>query len=80
VYRRAAFIADTLQPHTIAFFGTSQLVCVAPFVLLGVLRFLALSLWRESEASPTDAMLSNPWFLLDLAAATAMTIYIIYLR
>jgi 4-hydroxybenzoate polyprenyltransferase len=76
----AAFVAYTLHPHTIAFFGTSQLVYVAPFVLLGVVRFLILSLWRESDESPTDAMLRDRWFLLDLAAATATTLSVIYLR
>jgi 4-hydroxybenzoate polyprenyltransferase len=75
-----AFVAYTLQAHTIAFFGTSQLVYVSPFVALGMVRFLVLSLWRDSEASPTDAMLSDPWFLADLAAATATTLYVIYLR
>jgi 4-hydroxybenzoate polyprenyltransferase len=76
----AAFVAYTLQPHTIEFFGTSELVYVAPFVLLGVIRFLTLSLWRESDESPTDAMLSDRWFLVDLVAATATTLYVIYLR
>jgi len=76
----AAFVAYTLQPHTIEFFGTGELVWVSPFVLLGVVRFLILSLWRESDESPTDAMLSDRWFLLDLAAATATTLYVIYLR
>jgi decaprenyl-phosphate phosphoribosyltransferase len=76
----AAFVAYTLQPHTIEFFGTGELVWVSPFVLLGVVRFVILSLWRESDESPTDAMLSDRWFLLDLAAATATTLYVIYLR
>jgi decaprenyl-phosphate phosphoribosyltransferase len=76
----AAFVAYTLQPHTIEFFGTNELVYVAPFVLLGVVRFVVLSLWRASDESPTDAMLSDRWFLLDLAAATATTLYVIYLR
>jgi hypothetical protein len=67
-----------LHPHTIEFFGTDELVYVAPFVLIGVLRFLMLALWRASDESPTDAMLSDPWFLLDLAGATAMTLYVIY--
>ncbi|HEY6173425.1 MAG TPA: UbiA prenyltransferase family protein [Kofleriaceae bacterium] len=76
----AAFVAYTLQPRTIEFFGTGELVYVAPFVLLGVVRFLILSLWRESDESPTDAMLGDRWFLLDLVAATATTLYVIYLR
>jgi 4-hydroxybenzoate polyprenyltransferase len=74
----AAFVAYTLMPHTIEFFGTDELVYVAPFVVLGVIRFLILALWRASDESPTDAMLSDRWFLLDLAAATATTLYVIY--
>jgi 4-hydroxybenzoate polyprenyltransferase len=74
----AAFVAYTLWPHTIEFFGTDRLVMVSPFVVLGVIRFLILALWRPGDDSPTDAMLRDPWFLLDLAGATAMTIYAIY--
>lgn len=76
----AAFVAYTMSPHTIEFFGTGELVYVAPFVLIGVVRFLMLALWRASDESPTEAMLRDPWLLLDLAAATAATLYIIYLR
>jgi 4-hydroxybenzoate polyprenyltransferase len=74
----AAFIAYTLWPHTIEFFGTDRLVYVAPFVVIGVIRFLILALWKTSAESPTDAMLRDPWFLIDLAGATATTIYVIY--
>jgi 4-hydroxybenzoate polyprenyltransferase len=74
----AAFVAYTLWPHTIAFFGTDRLVYVSPFVVLGVVRFLMLALWRPGDEPPTDAMLRDPWFLLDLAGATAMTLYAIY--
>ena len=31
-----------------------------------------------SDHPPTEAMLKDPWFLLDLAAATATVLYIIY--
>lgn len=74
----AAFIAYTLSPHTIEFFGTDRLIYVAPFVVLGMIRFMILALWRTSDESPTDAMLRDPWFLADLAAATATTLYAIY--
>jgi 4-hydroxybenzoate polyprenyltransferase len=74
----ATFVAYTLYPHTIAFFGTDHLVLVAPFVILGVIRFLVLSLWRASDESPTDAMLGDRWFLAALAGATATTLYVIY--
>jgi decaprenyl-phosphate phosphoribosyltransferase len=74
----AAFIAYTLWPHTVEFFGTDRLVYVAPFVVLGVVRFMVLALWRTTAESPTDAMLRDPWFLSVLAGATATTIYAIY--
>jgi len=74
----AAFIAYTLAPHTIDFFGTTRLIYVAPFVILGMARFLMLALWRAGPESPTDAMLRDPWFLVVLASATATTIYAIY--
>lgn len=74
----AAYVAYTVSPHTIAFFGTDRLAYSTPFVALGILRFLFLALWWPKDDSPTEAMLKDPWFLLDLAAATATLLYIIY--
>jgi 4-hydroxybenzoate polyprenyltransferase len=76
----AAFIAYTLWPHTIEFFGTDRLVLVAPFVVLGVVRFLMIALWSTSADSPTDAMLGDRWFLAILAGATITTLVVIYAR
>jgi len=73
-----AFVAYTLSPRTVEFFGTTRLVYVAPFVALGLVRFLLLAVWRPSDAPPTDAMLRDPWFLLNLGGATATTLYAIY--
>lgn len=74
----AAYVAYSLDRHTVAAFGTDRLVLSAPFVALGILRFLTLALWRPTDDSPTEAMLRDPWFLLDLAAATATVLAIIY--
>ena len=76
--RRAPRTSRTRSPHTIAFFGTDHLRYSAPFVALGILRFLLLALWWPKDESPTEAMLKDPWFLLDLVAATAAVLYIIY--
>ncbi|MBS1121603.1 MAG: UbiA prenyltransferase [Deltaproteobacteria bacterium] len=59
-------------------FGTDRLVYSSPFVALGILRYLYLALWRPKDESPTEAMLKDPWFLVDLAGATATVLYIIY--
>ncbi|MBA3393026.1 MAG: decaprenyl-phosphate phosphoribosyltransferase [Deltaproteobacteria bacterium] len=74
----AAYVAYTLDSRTVQFFGTHRLIYTAPFVLLGIVRFLFLALWWPKDESPTEAMLKDPWFLLDLAAAVATTIYVIY--
>jgi decaprenyl-phosphate phosphoribosyltransferase len=73
-----AFVAYTLDEHTVTEFGTNRLIYSAPFVAFGVLRFLQLALWWPRDESPTEAMLRDPWFLVDLAAAVAMVLYVIY--
>lgn len=73
-----AYVAYTLDAHTIEMFRTERLVFSAPFVALAVARFLSLALWRPKDESPTEAMLKDPWFLLDLAVAVATIVYVIY--
>ncbi len=74
----AAFAAYTADAHTIAFFGTNRLIYSTPFVAFGIVRFLFLALWWPKDESPTDAMLRDRWFLLDLAGAAATMLYVIY--
>jgi decaprenyl-phosphate phosphoribosyltransferase len=73
-----AYVAYTLDERTVSFFGTDRLFYSAPFVAIGIVRFLFLALWWPKDESPTEAMLKDPWFLLDLAAATATVLYVIY--
>jgi 4-hydroxybenzoate polyprenyltransferase len=73
-----AYCAYTLDPHTAEMFGTERLVWSAPFVALGIARFLMLALWTPRDDSPTEAMLRDPWFLADLAAAAGVVLYILY--
>jgi hypothetical protein len=71
-------VTYTVDARTIEFFGTDRLVYSAPFVALGIVRFLGLSLWWPKDDSPTDAMLRDPWFLVILAGAAATMLYAIY--
>jgi len=73
-----AYLGYTVDKHTVAYFHTDELPYSSPFVLLGILRFLSLALWSPTEESPTEAMLKDPWFLLNLVAAGATVLYIIY--
>jgi hypothetical protein len=73
-----AFVAYTLDARTVAEFGTNRLIYSAPFVAFGLLRFLLLALWWTKDEPPTEAMLKDPWFLIDLVAAVATVLYVIY--
>lgn len=73
-----AYVAYTLDGRTVHVFDTDRLVYSAPFVLLSIIRFLMLALWRPTADSPTEAMLKDPWFLLGLTAAAATILYVIY--
>ena len=74
----AAYVAYTLDAHTMQMFGSERLVISAPFVSLGIVRFLVLALWRPKDDSPTEAMLKDPWFLAVVAGAVAAILYAIY--
>jgi 4-hydroxybenzoate polyprenyltransferase len=74
----AAYVTYTVDARTVHEFGTDRLIYSVPFVALGILRFLFLALWYPHDEPPTEAMIKDPWFLLDLAGATAVVLYIIY--
>ncbi len=68
----------TQDHHTIGFFHTRMLIVTVPFAAFGILRFLRLALWKPRDESPTDAVLRDWPFLVNLAAWGAVVIAIIY--
>jgi decaprenyl-phosphate phosphoribosyltransferase len=73
-----AYALYTQDGHTVSFFGTRALIFTLPFCLLGIVRFTQLALWRSGDDSPTDAILRDPAFLLNLGAWGAVVLAIIY--
>ena len=73
-----AYVLYTRDPHTVAFFGTDQLVWSAPLPALGIARFLDLALWRPRADSPTEAMMRDPLFLSIVAAWAGVVVWIVY--
>jgi 4-hydroxybenzoate polyprenyltransferase len=73
-----AYIAYTIDPRTASYFGTTRLVWSTPFVAGGILRFLSLALWRPRDASPTEAMLRDGWFIADAVGAAVVVLFAIY--
>ena len=74
----AAYVLYTLDEHTVGFFGTRHLVWTTPFCAFGVGRFAWLALRRGGEDSPTDAMLRDWPFLVNLAAWAGVVLALIY--
>ncbi len=76
------YIAYTLDATTQAFFQTSYLWLTAPFVVFGIYRFLMLVSGRagrgKKSESPTQEMLSDVPFVLNLVAWVVVVIVIVY--
>ncbi|GAB4537177.1 MAG: decaprenyl-phosphate phosphoribosyltransferase [Haliangiales bacterium] len=68
----------TQDPRTVGFFATHKLIWTLPFCVLGVARFLQLALWRPRLRSPTEAMLRDWPFLVNIALWGAAVVAIIY--
>ena len=68
----------TEDRRTVRFFGTRDLIFTLPSAVLGIARFLQLALWRPRLHSPTDAVLRDWPFLLNLAVWAAAVVFIIY--
>lgn len=73
-----AYALYTQDDHTVGFFGTRALIVTVPFSAFGIFRFLQLALWRPREESPTDAVLRDWPFLVNLVAWGAVVVAIIY--
>jgi 4-hydroxybenzoate polyprenyltransferase len=73
-----AYIIYTQWPHTVDFFGTRMLIWTAPFCLFGMWRFLRIVLRRGPGDSPTEEMLRDLPFMINLALWAAAVLAIIY--
>lgn len=67
----------TLDPHTIAMFGTRYLVVTSAFMLVGVGRFVQLIQSADTE-SPTEAMLRDKLFVLTGILGAIVVVALIY--
>lgn len=74
----AAYALYTRDHRTVAFFHTHRLLWTLPFAIIGIGRFLQMSLRPHSLSSPTDAILRDAPFLLNMAAWGAAVLAIIY--
>ena len=74
-----AYALYSISPETVERFQTRYLVYTIPFVLFGIFRFLYLVYQGTSDLNPTESMLKDAPFLLNLALWAATVTSIIYL-
>jgi decaprenyl-phosphate phosphoribosyltransferase len=76
----AAYAAYTVSPHAIQSFSTWRLVFTVPFVAMGVIRFLNITTRKPDAESPTDSMLRDIPFMVNLVLYVLAIVFIIYGR
>jgi len=73
-----AYVLYTQSPHALAFFGTRRLALTIPFVVFGVFRFIWIAQGKVDSESPTDSMLRDPPFMINLLGYAIAIVSILY--
>ena len=73
-----AYAGYTQSYHSSSFFGTRRLILTVPFVVFGVYRFIWLTRGKVDAESPTDSMLGDAPFMINLLGYAVAIVAIIY--
>jgi 4-hydroxybenzoate polyprenyltransferase len=73
-----AYALYTIDPETVAKFGTNRLVWTVPFPLYGIFRYLYLVHQREGGGDPSEVLLTDRPILLCVALWGASIIALVY--
>jgi len=69
-----------VAPDTVRKFHTENLVYTIPLVLYGIFRYLYLMYQRSGERNPTEAILRDPPFLINMVLWGLAVLWIVYGR
>jgi len=73
-----AYAGYTQSHHALTFFGTRRLILTVPFVVFGVFRFIWITQKKADSESPTDSMLRDAPFMINLLGYAVAIVAIIY--
>ncbi len=73
-----AYAVYAISPETVEKFDTRDLIFTMPFVLFGIFRHLFLIYQQPSERNPTEAILSDRPFLVNILLWVASVVWVIY--
>lgn len=74
----ATYVAYTLDSATRQFFQSDQLWMTTPSVLIGIVRFVQIVRGHPKSESPTQEMLRDGLFVLNLVAWAVVVLVIVY--
>lgn len=74
------YLAATIDPSNVEFFHTRALAITTVFTAFGIWRFASIVNSRTTEDSPTESMLRDRPFLLNLAAWFLTVVAIVYVH
>jgi 4-hydroxybenzoate polyprenyltransferase len=72
------YVLYTVDEHTVEMFGTTYLVGTVLFPAIGIWRFIHLATTRHDAESPTEEMLKDPPFMINIALYGAAVLAILY--
>ena len=73
-----AYAVYAISPETVEKFHTRDLIFTMPFVLFGIFRYLYLIYQRPSQRNPTEAILGDQPFLINIFLWVACVVWVIY--
>jgi len=73
-----AYALYTLAPETVEKYHTQHLVYTLPLVLFGIFRYLYLMYQLPGERNPTEAILGDPPFLINMVLWGLAVVWIVY--
>ena len=72
------YIYYTVAPRTVHYFGTWKLVFTTPFTIFGLYRFYQLLHRNDTAESPTDRMVKDVPFMLNLVLWLIVVLVVLY--
>jgi len=73
-----AYAMYAISPETVEKFQTQHLIYTIPMVLFGIFRYLYLIYQKHTNRNPTEAILRDPPFLINLLIWALATLWIVY--
>ncbi len=73
-----AYALYAVAPETVAKYGSERLVWTVPLVLFGIFRYLYLTYQKVGKRNPTEAILTDPPFLINMVLWGLAALWVVY--